>query len=167
MFTALELHYITLIFKYCTKLPTSSFKFRDGELEADKRKVKIYFRYFKIFLWALNFIVLLSKFPSTLSSRYFPHIVMNVLETIIPIGVSTFQISTSLYQDEILTLVKQTLAFNKEFGEWIFNVGGCIDVSYQRQKTTVHLAKLYVLFYVDLDLNVSLYLYRLFSQSFW
>jgi hypothetical protein len=119
MFTALELHYITLIFKYCTTLPTSSFKFKDGEFQADKRKVKIYFRYLKSFLLGLNFLVLLSKFPSTLSRRHFPYIVMNGLETIIPIGVGVFQLSACLYIDDILALIKQTLTFNQKFGELI------------------------------------------------
>ncbi len=120
MLTTLELQYIRLTFKYSSKLPTCSFRFKNGEIYGDKRKLKLYFLYVKILLLlALNVALLLSKFPSTLSTRYFPHIVMNGIEVMAPLGVSLFQLSACFYQDEILVFVKQTLAFNLKFGEWI------------------------------------------------
>jgi hypothetical protein len=117
MFTALELRYIKATFKYCSSIiPTSSFRFKDGEIHADKRKIKVYFIFVKLFLLALNLVVLLSKFPSTLSSRVFPYILVNGIEIAIPVGMSLFQLTVYFYQDEILALVKQSLAFNQNFG---------------------------------------------------
>jgi hypothetical protein len=117
MFTSLELQYFTLTFKYFSKITTSSFKFKDGELLADKRKIKVFFLYVKLFLWALNIAVLLSKIPSTLAIKNFQHIIMIVMEIAVPVGSSLYPLCIVLYQDEILALVKQTLVFNRKFGE--------------------------------------------------
>jgi uncharacterized membrane protein (DUF485 family) len=117
MFTALELQYINAAFKYCSLFPTSPFRFKDGELQADERRFTVSFQRAKLLLLVLSFVVLASKFPSTLSSRCFPHIVVNGIEIMIPFGLFQIQLTIYLYQDEILALVKQSLAFNQSFGK--------------------------------------------------
>jgi hypothetical protein len=119
MFTSLELQYIILTFKYFSKLPTCSFKFTNGELLADKRKIKVYFIYTKLVLWALNIAVAFTKVESTLASRNFSHIIMLDFEIINPIAASVFLLGICLYQNDMVTLMKQSLAFNRKLGKSI------------------------------------------------